>query len=139
MTREELEQFVAQVRALGTVDMPSVAAGMNVNWFRDVKPHLLTTPWFKESLLEAMEEIKFSLLQDLLNTGRNGKRRNGADPEISYINAIIKVIDGGGILGKHTGEEGSSVRQLSKEEEKAHLQRLGYGEEEIARLTKKAE
>ena len=128
---ETLIQFVNQVRALGSVDFPDVARGMGFNWFRDIKPELDKNPEFRALLEEVLGEIKYELYQCILKIGKDGKKRNGRDPEITYINAIIKHIDTGALLGKSTE---SIAQGLSPEQERVHLLRLGYDEEQIRRI-----
>ena len=108
-TQEQLEKFVQQVRAGRSVEFPSVARSVGLNWFKDVKPLLETNPIFYEALQEVLEEMKYELYQCLLKTGRDGK--SGRPPEIAYIKEVIKFIDSGAILGKSTaglGEGGDA-------------------------------
>ena len=71
---------------------------------------------------EVLDELKYTLLQKLLTTGRDGKNNRGRNPEIVYIKAIIQAIDSGEILGAAN----VAVREpdMTPEEENRHLSRL---------------
>lgn len=121
LCKEELLKFVNQVRVEGSIDMFGVAEKLGYNWFRQVKPRIKTDLWFREALQEALEAIKFELYQGLLRVGRDGRIR-GSNPEITYINSVIRHIDSGSILGVSEEDMG---QQPDKDETEAHLKRLG--------------
>lgn len=123
-----IELFLEQVRVLKSLNFPSIARDCQLNWFRDLKPLLATETPFKGELQEILEEIKFDLYNAMLTTGRDGKRKNGASPEITYINAIIKHIDSGAVVGKLTHESVAS----SPEAEEEHRRRLGIADKPTA-------
>lgn len=127
LTDEQLHQFVEQVKNLGSINFPDVARGLSLNWFTEVRPHLKTNATFLAAMQEALETLKYELYDCLLRTGRDGKKKNGRDPEITYINAVIKHIDSGALLGLDKG--GSDRGGLSPEEEKEHLKRMGLVDE----------
>jgi hypothetical protein len=131
VTEEQIAQFIGQLRELQSLDFPFVARAIGLNWFTDLAPLKDTHPTFRSLMEEYLQEVKFSLLQRVHRVGREGKRPGGGDAEVSHINAIIKFIDSGAILGS-SAKSGTKV--FSPEEERAHLKRLGYSEEAIERI-----
>lgn len=121
----KLSDFVKQVRAAQTVNLPAVARSLNMDWFREVRPELARNPQFLGAMQEVMEEIKYELMQKVLDVGLNGKRRTGKDPEISYVRAIIQFIDSGAPLGQIVDMAGPE----NNVDMERHLKRLNLDEE----------
>lgn len=119
--------FLAQVKALQTVNLPKVAAMVGLSWFKDLKPMLDTNPEFKTNLEELLEEMKYNALELIQGTGRDGKKV-GRNPEITYLKAIIASIDSGELLGR--ASEGKAVAEPDEVAEAARLKRLGIVKDE---------
>lgn len=100
-----LKRFIGQIRASKSIDFPALALSQGVNWFDDLRPLLKVEPAFKAAMQEALLEIKYSLLQGILEVAQEGKPRNGVFSEITYVNAIIKLIDSGVVLGMDKEEK----------------------------------
>jgi hypothetical protein len=133
---DQLAQFIAQFRSLQSLNFPYIASTLTppANWFHDIKPHLRSNVAFLSAMQEVLEEIKFTLLQKLLQVGRDGKKYQGPSPEPTHIKAIIQMIDSGALLGI-ASKGGSSEGSVSPAEEAQRLRRMGYSEEEIERIT----
>ena len=129
----KLKEFIDQVKNLQSINFPSIAEKMSLDWFTDIKPRLDTDPWFKEALAVALERIKFELYDGLLTVGKEGKRAGRGSPEITYVNAIIKHIDSGALLGAVVDEKapGGGDTTMTPEAEAEHLRRLGIGVEDV--------
>lgn len=122
--RAKLEQFATQVDLLKTLNFPNVALSLGLNWFADVKPALKEEKWFYQKMCEVLEAIKYDLYDKALTPARTGKSADGS-PEISYINAIVKYIDSGQLLGITGLEVGDEKPQRNPEQEAEHRRRLG--------------
>lgn len=96
-TKDELDKFLNQVRALQDIHFPDAAKLVGLNYHKDIKPELEKRGWFYVKMLEVLEEIKFHLLGKLLKTAKLGRGVDAPDP--TSINAIIKLIDSGALLG----------------------------------------
>lgn len=110
--------FMNQCRASGEINFPRIAHKLRLNWTK-LKGELDSSPEFKMEMEEYLEELKFDLLQKVLEVGLVGKVRGGGSPELSYVNAILRHIDGGGILGKMQDSGGIDEERLSE-----HLKRF---------------
>lgn len=130
-TFEELEKFVTQVKLLHTIDFPRVAEQLGLDWHNDLYPRLKVDMEFRAKLECYLQSLKFMLLDKVLISGIQGKKGYGQDPETSYINAIIKHIDSGSLLGEIPEEE--IVEEESQgptpEEVERHLKRLNLPNE----------
>ena len=115
------ERFVHQVRSSRSIDFPSIARSLDLDWFTDIKPKINTDPLFASNLRKVLEELRYELMQKILDVGMNGKKGTGRDPEITYINAIIKHIDSGALLGESTEDFSGG---LSDRDMERHLKRL---------------
>lgn len=124
--KHKLEEFINTVRVQGSIDFPSIARKMQLKWHKDLLPIVDTDADFRGQLEDVLSEIKYDLLNRLLSTARNGKQP-GSNSDISYVNAMIKHIDSGAVLGGAREEDGGR-RAPTEEEVKAHLKRLNIKE-----------
>ena len=119
VTNAQLDHFAKQVKELGSIDFASVAEMLNLNWFKDIRPKLDTDLEFREKMEEVLESMKYELYQKMFKVARDGKGRNGRDPEVSFIKAVIQCIDSGALLGKaqsdtNAVDSGETTEELRK-------------------------
>lgn len=98
-SREDLERFLLQVEAGGSINLPLIARQMGLNWRLQVQPALVSDAWFSDGLKAILEEHRYKMLDAVMQVAINGKKHQGKDPELSFIQAAIKFIDKGVMLG----------------------------------------
>lgn len=121
--KKEHENFIAQCKRMKTLNFPSVAIGLNLNWHKDLKPLIGKDERFTNGMREVGEEIKYELMNTLLEIATKGKLP-GRSPEIGAIRTMISIIDDG-FLGKVKDKEEEEEGGLTPAEEAAHLARMG--------------
>lgn len=114
--------FISQVRAAKSINFPLVAKELGLNWFKELKPLLKSDKEFLSGLEETIEEIRYHLLSLVFKAANDGKQGVGKDPDVHTINAAIKHIDSGALLGIASDDAGGSG--LTEEQLKKHLERL---------------
>lgn len=126
MDDKQFQLFVEEVRSTGRVDLASAAANVGLNWFRDIKPLILKDENKRAILEEILEGFRLELLQNIMENARNGKQSKLGGPDLASINAMIKHIDTGSILGIiKQKEEDLQEPELGGEALIDHLKRLG--------------
>ena len=104
---DKVVEFLNSVLALTSIDFPAVAKSVGINWF-ELKDAFITNAVYMHSFDNAMEELRYKLLDKILLVGRDGKKGMGKDAELSYLKAIIQLIDEG-LLVKKAKEEKKDV------------------------------
>lgn len=117
----ELRQFLDQALILHEVNFPVLAAKLNFNWFKQIKPRL-KEPWFKSEMEETLECIKFELISKIHTVATKGSKPGEVPPSSAHLKEMIKLIDSGALLGRAMEEKQEA---LSPEAEARHKKRLG--------------
>jgi len=115
----DLQAFCDTLSQSKSINLPMVAATLGLDFFKQIKPEIESNDEFRESLGRTLEILKYELSQRLLEAALNGRPKNRPAPEISYINAIIKIIDSGTLLGvkpmeAQMGEDSSGFEEHKK-------------------------
>lgn len=126
ITLEEMQKFCTQVAAMGNINLPAIARGMGLSWFKDIQPVIESNPEFGEMLKNTLNEMRFELLQRLCEAALNGKLRSGPPVDAGAIKEMVKLIDSGAILGS-VGEGGLGKREPNASDINEHLKRLNLG------------
>ncbi len=125
LTNEQLANFIKQCRTLKSLNFPDIARGLNMNWFKDIKPLLESDKTFLLQMQELVEEMRYHLIGKLQQTALQGKLP-GRPVEVGMIKEMIRLIDQGAILGKMRAEDSESREpEMSDVEEAEHKKRLG--------------
>lgn len=96
-------RFLEQIRIGKILHLPRVAESVGLSWYKEIKPKIHADPEFQEAFLEVLEELKFELYDKAFQIALNGKSENVPNPELSYIKAVIELMDT--ILKEDKGKE----------------------------------
>ena len=119
-------EFCKNIQSSKCINFPKLARGMGLDYFADIEPMLSQDTDFAHALRSALKEIKFDLMDKVLEVAKDGKALNGPTPELSYVNAIIKHIDSDSIISEMKEEEKPQEAQgMTAEQMNEHLKRLG--------------
>lgn len=125
---EKVNEFLNSVLALASIDFPAVARTVGLEW-PALKSELISNETYNQAFDNAMEEIRYKLLDKILLTGRDGKKGMGKDPELSYLRAVIQMIDDG-LLVRREKAAPTPPAEPDPEVVAEHRRRLGLNIED---------
>lgn len=99
-------RFLKQLRVTQSIGFPHVARAAGLD-FAEVHKLMRTDPAFVDSINLVLQEIKYDLLDKLLEVARSGKSQYGSKPDAAAIKAVIAAIDSGVLTGS-VGDAGPS-------------------------------
>ena len=99
-------KFLKQLRVTQSIGFPHVARAAGLD-FAEVHKLMRTDPAFVDAINLVLQEIKYDLLDKLLEVARSGKSQYGSKPDAAAIKAVIAAIDSGVLTGS-VGESGPS-------------------------------
>lgn len=99
-------KFIIQLRLTQSIGFPYVARAAGLD-FAEVHKLMRTDPAFVDSINLVLQEIKYDLLDKLLEVARSGKSQYGSKPDAAAIKAVIAAIDSGVLTGS-VGDSGPS-------------------------------
>lgn len=130
MNQEKQGRFIALIRSSKNVYLAQVAKEADLDWYGEVQPELESNAEFKTEVHRAILEIKAFLLNKVVDVALNGRAKHGRVPELSFINAAIKLIDSGVILGEKMKDDIlQNPTTPSEEEIEERLKRMNLHEE----------
>lgn len=116
-------KFLKQLRVTQSIGFPHVARAAGLD-FAEVHKLMRTDPAFVDAINLVLQEIKYDLLDKLLEVARSGKSQYGSKPDAAAIKAVIAAIDSGVLTGS-VGESGPS-----EDGDGDLMKRLGIGGED---------
>jgi len=97
-------RFLKQLRITQSIGFPQVARKAGLD-FADIHHLMRTDAGFVDEINLVLQEIKYDLLDKLLEVARSGKSQYGSKPDAASIKAVIAAIDSGVLTGS-VGESG---------------------------------
>ncbi len=122
-----MDAFVSQMNAEGTLHFPRLAKQVGVDWHDDMLPALRKDPALRQTLKNAIDNLRYEMLDNLYKGARDGKNPHKMI-DASMINAMLKVFKAGVV--DELAEEEKAEGEIDQEAIKKHLDRLGLKNEQ---------
>ena len=115
------------IMSSGSLNFPQLCKDLKLSWVRDVLPALREDSDFRLDFQEALEYVKYALVEEVAFLARTGRSRRQIDT--ASVNATLKYLDINNILNtkpiKATiKDEEESEETLSEEEIQARLAKI---------------
>lgn len=117
-SKSQQDQFLKQCLVAVTIDFPTVAQKLQLDWFKQVKPLWEGDDDFRARMKEMLERLEYQLMQKMLDVALGGGEGN-----VAFLKATIEQIRK--MIGRASEEENEGPREKREEVDKRHLSRLG--------------